>query len=63
MIRRRELEAHLRRHGASMLRHGSKHDVWIAPGAARPVTVPRHSRIPRTTALVICKQLGTPPLA
>ncbi len=62
MIRRRDLEAHLRNHNATLLRHGAKHDVWIAPDAARPVTVPRHARIPRTTALAICKQLGLPPL-
>jgi mRNA interferase HicA len=62
MIRRRDLEAHMRDRGASMLRHGAKHDVWIAPTASRPVTVPRHARIPPTTALAICKQLGIPPL-
>jgi mRNA interferase HicA len=62
MIRRRDLEAHLRSSGASLLRHGAKHDVWIAPGAVRPVTLPRHSRIPRTTARAICRQLGVPPL-
>jgi hypothetical protein len=62
MIRRRDLEVYLRNHGASFLRHGAKHDVWIAPKAARPVTIPRHSRIPRSTARVICKQLGLPPL-
>jgi hypothetical protein len=63
MIRRRELEVHLRDRGASLLRHGSKHDVWIAPAAKRPVTVPRHARLPRTTALAICKQLAVPPIS
>jgi hypothetical protein len=62
MIRRRDLEVHLRSHDATLLRHGAKHDVWVAPGAVRPVTVPRHSRIPRTTAIAICKQLAVPPL-
>lgn len=62
VIRRRDLEAHLRGHGASPLRHGGKHDVWISPGAVRPVTLPRHARIPRGTALAICKQLAVPPL-
>lgn len=63
MIKRVELERHLRAHGASLVRQGGKHSIWIAPNAQRPVTVPRHRDIPRTTALAICKQLGVPPVA
>ena len=57
-----DLERHLRAHGATPLREGGKHSVWIAPQAPRPVTVPRHREIPPMTARAICKQLGVPPI-
>jgi predicted RNA binding protein YcfA (HicA-like mRNA interferase family) len=62
MIRLTDLQRHLRRHGASLLREGAKHTVWISPAAERPVTVPRHRQIPRGTARAICRQLGIPPI-
>jgi DNA-directed RNA polymerase subunit K/omega len=57
-----DLERHLAAHGARQLREGAKHSVWIAEGASRPVTVPRHREIPTGTARAICKQLGVPPM-
>lgn len=60
MIKRVDLERHLRRHGARLLREGAKHSVWISEDATRPVTLPRHREIPRGTARAICRQLGVP---
>jgi mRNA interferase HicA len=59
MIKRRDLERHLRAHGCELDRHGGKHDVWR--GHKRRSTIPRHSEIPVTTARAICRQLGVPP--
>jgi hypothetical protein len=62
MVKRADLERHLRRNGARPLREGAKHSIWTAPSAARPVSVPRHRQIPRMTARAICRQLGVPDL-
>ncbi len=53
----RELERHLIANGCELVRHGSRHDVWRSAGAERPVTVPRHRKIPFGTARAICRQL------
>jgi predicted RNA binding protein YcfA (HicA-like mRNA interferase family) len=58
VIKRRDLERHLRTHGAHELREGGKHSVWQGPGGKS--TVPRHREFPRTTAIAICRQLGVP---
>jgi predicted RNA binding protein YcfA (HicA-like mRNA interferase family) len=58
MIRRADLERHLRRHGCELKRHGGSHDVWTNPATGKQSTVPRHREMPATTARVICDQLG-----
>jgi mRNA interferase HicA len=60
MIKRRDLERHLRAHGCRLLREGAKHAVWCSGDGVRVSTVPRHSEIPRGTARAICRQLGVP---
>ena len=61
VIKRRDLERHLRAHGCVLNRRGAEHDVWHGVGKRRS-TVPRHREIPITTARAICRQLGVPPL-
>jgi mRNA interferase HicA len=60
MIKRRDLERHLRAHRCRLLRGGAKHAVWGSGDGTRVSTVPRHTEIPRGTARAICRQLGVP---
>jgi mRNA interferase HicA len=57
-VKRRELEAWLRGHGAALLRHGGRHDVWHHEG--RETSVPRHREIGTGLARKICDQLHVP---
>jgi predicted RNA binding protein YcfA (HicA-like mRNA interferase family) len=59
MIKRTDLVRHLRRHGCTVLRQGSRHELWVGPSGAWS-TVPRHREIPLGTARAICQQLGIP---
>jgi predicted RNA binding protein YcfA (HicA-like mRNA interferase family) len=58
-MKRAKFERWLRRHGATLARHGSRHDLWRLE--ARETTVPRHPEIKPGTARAICKQLQIPP--
>jgi predicted RNA binding protein YcfA (HicA-like mRNA interferase family) len=62
VIKRRDLERHLRANGCRRVRQGASHEVWIDAAGDRHSTVPRHREIPRGTALAICRQLGVPKL-
>lgn len=58
MIKRNDLIRWLKGHGCTLHRQGARHEIWKnADGSAR-TPVPRHREVPRTTAQVICKQLG-----
>lgn len=57
-----ELERHLVDHGCVLVREGGRHTVWRNPESGARSTVPRHREVPRTTARLICRQLGVPPL-
>lgn len=59
-MKRRELERHLRRHGAELLREGARHSVW-GLDAERSIAVPRHREIKLGTVRAICRDLGIPP--
>lgn len=61
MIKRRDLERHLRSHGCRKLRDGGKHTVWQGPNGK--ATVPRHRELPRLTARSVCRRLGVPDIA
>ncbi len=61
MVKRRDLERHLRAHGSRVLREGGSHTIWISPAGAR-VAIPRHREIPRATARRICEAAGVPPM-
>jgi mRNA interferase HicA len=64
-VKRRELERHLRAHGAGLLREGARHSVWSIGGAdtEQIAAVPRHREIKPGTVRAICKELEIPPPA
>jgi mRNA interferase HicA len=62
VIKRVDLERHLRRNGCALAREGAKHSVWHGPSDTVS-TVPRHREIPRATARAICRQLDIPEIA
>jgi mRNA interferase HicA len=61
-VKRRDLERHLRAHGAELLREGANHSVWAigGPDSERISAVPRHNEIKTYTARGICKDLEIP---
>lgn len=59
-MKRRELERHLRTHGAKLLREGGNHSYW-GFDAARSSAVPRHREIAFQLAGKLCKDIGIPP--
>lgn len=59
-MKRRDLEAHLRRHGCEILREGGRHTVHVNSANGRKATVPRHNEIKTPTAREICNALGIP---
>jgi hypothetical protein len=58
-VKRRDLERHLGRHGARLLREGSNHSFW-GLDVDRSTAVPRHREIAYGLARKICKDLGIP---
>jgi mRNA interferase HicA len=58
-VKRRDLERHLRGHGARLLREGGKHSYW-GFDEERSTSVPRHRELPWRLCREICKQLGIP---
>lgn len=58
-MKRRELEQHLRAHGAKLLREGGNHSYW-GFDAERSTAVPRHREIDFRLARKICKDIGIP---
>ncbi len=53
-MKRRELEAALRKLGWQFLRHGAKHDVWT--DGERQETIPRHMEINEKLAHAILRR-------
>ncbi|MCL2211422.1 MAG: type II toxin-antitoxin system HicA family toxin [Treponema sp.] len=53
-----ELLQKLNRQGAVLVRHGSKHDVYVQPKTNKEATVPRHDDINEYTAKAILKKLS-----
>jgi mRNA interferase HicA len=60
-MKRRQLERHLREHGARLLREGGRHS-YCGMDADRSAAVPRHREVAYPLALQICNDLGIPPL-
>jgi predicted RNA binding protein YcfA (HicA-like mRNA interferase family) len=58
-VKRRDLERHLRAHGARLLREGGNHSFW-GLDAERSTAVPRHREIDGFLVRKICSDLGIP---
>jgi predicted RNA binding protein YcfA (HicA-like mRNA interferase family) len=58
-VKRRDLERHLRSHGARLLREGGNHSFW-GLDAERSTAVPRHREIDVILVRKICADLGIP---
>jgi hypothetical protein len=58
-LKRRDLERHLRAHGAALLREGGNHSFW-GFSAERSTAVPRHREIDYRLARKICADLDIP---
>ena len=56
----RELERHLRQHGATKVAEGAKHTKWRSTDGIRATTVPRHGEIGPGLVRAICRQLDIP---
>ncbi len=61
MAKRRDLERHLRVHGARLLREGGDHSIWISEANGGRAAVPRHRELRSVTVRSICRALGVPP--
>jgi hypothetical protein len=57
-MKRSKLLKHLKKHGASLLREGSKHSIFQKDQLKSQI--PRHNEIVDELARKICKDLGIP---
>lgn len=57
-MKRDELIRQITREGCRLLRHGSRHDIYINPATGQRQPVPRHSEIDNALAKHIKKYLG-----
>ena len=57
-MKRKQLIKVLTKAGCILLRHGSKHDIYINTKNGKKAPVPRHIEIRDTLCLLIKKQLG-----
>ena len=57
-MKRNQLLKHLEKHGASLLREGSKHSIFQKDQFK--TQIPRHNEIVDELARKICKDLGIP---
>jgi len=60
-MKRRDLLAHLTRHGCSLVREGGNHSWWENAALNRRSAIPRHTEISDILARKICKDLGIEP--
>jgi len=57
-MKREELIRQLNRNGCQLLRHGSRHDLYLNPATGQKQPIPRHSEIDNALAKHIKKYLG-----
>jgi hypothetical protein len=57
-LKRGDLIQKLSQNGAVLLRHGSKHDIYINYNTGKQDAVPRHNEIVNPTAWSIIKNLS-----
>jgi len=56
-MKRRELVERLEKSGCTLLRHGSRHDIYPNPSTGKSQPVPRHTEINEILAKKIIKDL------
>ena len=61
-VKRNEFIQHLADHNCFLHRHGSKHDIYQNSVTKKKTTVPRHPKLDKHLADLICKQLEIPKL-
>ncbi len=59
-MKRRDLIAHLNRHGCELDREGARHSIYANVATGHRTAVPRHREIKETVAKAICDQLQVP---
>jgi predicted RNA binding protein YcfA (HicA-like mRNA interferase family) len=59
-MKRIDLIRHLEQHGASFLREGAHHTVYVNRAAGKTSTIPRHREINEFLANKICRDLDIP---
>jgi len=57
-MKREELIREITQKGCQLLRHGSRHDIYLNPATGQKQPVPRHSEIDNALAKHIKKYLG-----
>jgi len=57
-MNRRALIRELAAKGCVLLRHGSRHDVYLNPANGRQAPIPRHGEVKESLVRLIRKQLG-----
>jgi hypothetical protein len=57
-MKRAEFVREIEGKGCELLRHGSRHDVYINTANGRKAPVPRHSELKNTLCREIRKELG-----
>jgi len=57
-MNRRALIRELTARGCVLLRHGSRHDVYLNPANGRQAPIPRHNEVQESLCRLIRKQLG-----
>jgi predicted RNA binding protein YcfA (HicA-like mRNA interferase family) len=57
-MKRKHFIRQLQREGCTLLRSGSRHDIYINPNTGKKQPVPRHSEIDNILAKHIRKYLG-----
>ena len=57
-MKREELIRQITNQGCRLLRHGSRHDIYLNPATGQKQPVPRHSEIDNALARHIKKHLG-----
>jgi mRNA interferase HicA len=57
-MKRRDLLAHLAKHGCNLVREGGNHSWWENPALGKRSAIPRHTEISDILAKKICKDLG-----
>lgn len=60
-MKRSELINKLTESGCLLLRHGSRHDIYLNPSTGQKQPIPRHSEIDDHLARHIMKYLGIKP--